>query len=271
MNTEKPRRRWCQFRLRTLLIAITLISLPLSWLAWEIQQRRRQRPAVEWIRNIGGLLNEEMELYFVSPQFSPPPKPLSERFQERFDEWFGPDVRKVYLWGLNMIAAGDGSITFQDDEPLDLTLLSRLENLEELHIVGPMPKSLSPLEGMSQLRVISINEPRLTVDGFITSETFVVRERDYLEPLLKLDNLERLVLHGLRLDDVGPLTRLKQLRSISLVDGFVEDEQLQLLQEALPDCQILTFEFPVSSEAGDVPADYEAYEVLPAPSGESYE
>lgn len=55
MTTELPtRRRWFQFRLRTLLIAVLVLSLPLSWLAVRMDRARRQREAVEAIRALGG-------------------------------------------------------------------------------------------------------------------------------------------------------------------------------------------------------------------------
>lgn len=54
-NTQ--RLRWFQFRLRTLLVAILLLSLPLSWFGWRLEEARRQRKAVEAIRQMGGLGN----------------------------------------------------------------------------------------------------------------------------------------------------------------------------------------------------------------------
>ncbi len=54
MTTEPPKRRWLQFRLRTLLIAVLVLSLPLSWFAWRMEKARKQREAVEVIRGTGG-------------------------------------------------------------------------------------------------------------------------------------------------------------------------------------------------------------------------
>ncbi len=53
MTTEPPKRRWFQFRLRTLLIAILVLSLPLSWFAVKLEKARRQREAVEALKGVG--------------------------------------------------------------------------------------------------------------------------------------------------------------------------------------------------------------------------
>jgi hypothetical protein len=51
----KPKRRWFQFGLRTLLIAFLVLSLPFSWFAVRMESTRKQREAVEAIRKAGGL------------------------------------------------------------------------------------------------------------------------------------------------------------------------------------------------------------------------
>ena len=50
----KPKRRWFQFRLRTLMVFVTLCAVVCSWFAVKMQQARRQREAVEAIQNAGG-------------------------------------------------------------------------------------------------------------------------------------------------------------------------------------------------------------------------
>ncbi len=59
MTTAPPKRRkWLQFRLRTLLIAILVLSLPLSWFAVRLKRARRQRQAVQMIEQLGGFVDE---------------------------------------------------------------------------------------------------------------------------------------------------------------------------------------------------------------------
>ena len=54
MTAQAKRRRWFQFRLRTLLTAVLVLSLPLSCFAVRMDRARRQREAVEAIKHIGG-------------------------------------------------------------------------------------------------------------------------------------------------------------------------------------------------------------------------
>jgi hypothetical protein len=45
-DTTRPKRRWFQYSLRTLLVFMVLASIPMSWLAVKMQQARRQREAL---------------------------------------------------------------------------------------------------------------------------------------------------------------------------------------------------------------------------------
>ena len=45
MNFSWPPRRWFQYRLRTLLIFVTLCALPCSWLGWKVRQAKREAEA----------------------------------------------------------------------------------------------------------------------------------------------------------------------------------------------------------------------------------
>lgn len=52
--TPTPRRRWLQYSLRTLLVLVLLLSLPLAWFALKIRKAERQRQAVDAIATLGG-------------------------------------------------------------------------------------------------------------------------------------------------------------------------------------------------------------------------
>lgn len=55
MSEKHPKgRRWFQFRLWTLLAAVLVLSLPLSWFAMRMERARKQREAVEAIEKAGG-------------------------------------------------------------------------------------------------------------------------------------------------------------------------------------------------------------------------
>jgi len=46
--------QWLQFRLSTLLVAVLLLSLPITWVAVKMEKARRQRAAVDEIAELGG-------------------------------------------------------------------------------------------------------------------------------------------------------------------------------------------------------------------------
>ena len=50
MKNDLPKLRWFQYRLRTLLIFVTLCALPLSWLGWKV----REAEAAAAIVRLGG-------------------------------------------------------------------------------------------------------------------------------------------------------------------------------------------------------------------------
>ena len=39
---SKPRRRWWQFKLRTLLIAVVVLSIPLAWVGYSLNWKQRR-------------------------------------------------------------------------------------------------------------------------------------------------------------------------------------------------------------------------------------
>jgi len=86
MTDQTPaRRRWFQFRLRTLLVAVLVFSLPLSWFASRMERARRQKEAVEAIERLGGAV------------FYPWEVPFSTHREPRLLRWLGKDFYDIAL------------------------------------------------------------------------------------------------------------------------------------------------------------------------------
>ena len=80
----KPERLRFQFKLRTLLVAVLLLSLPLSWVAVGMERARKQREAVEAIVKLGGGVRYDYHDGVCDPAEHPPvPSWLLKLFEPR--------------------------------------------------------------------------------------------------------------------------------------------------------------------------------------------
>ena len=106
----RPRRRWYQFSLRTLLIVVTLSAVPLGWVGWEIQQRRSERAVIAWVEKMGG------DVGFKHVE-------ATSWWKEWGDKWFGESVRWVDLNNTQVSDSGSE----EDAGEITLKLVSATE------------------------------------------------------------------------------------------------------------------------------------------------
>jgi len=132
----KPRRRWYQFSLRTLLIVVTLSAVPLGWVGWKLEQGRRQRAVVAWVQKWGGSVGfEEVE--------------DKRWWNEWGDKWFGESVRWVSLHNTQV----------SDPSPL-----AELKSLELLYLADTQVSDLSPLAELKNLTELYLNNTNVSND-----------------------------------------------------------------------------------------------------------
>jgi hypothetical protein len=81
-TTPKPRRRWLQFSLRTLMVLMLLVSVPLGWLAVQLKRGREQKQAVIALRKLGGRVGYERD--------------ASGRLQSRLPQFVGSVEEDLY-------------------------------------------------------------------------------------------------------------------------------------------------------------------------------
>ena len=60
--TEKPNRRWIQFRLRTLLLFVLAVSIGTSWLGVRLYRARQQSEAAEAIKLARGTVYYDYQM-----------------------------------------------------------------------------------------------------------------------------------------------------------------------------------------------------------------
>ncbi len=218
-KTAKPRRRGLRFSLRTLLIVVTVLSVPLGWIGWRLQQVRRERATIIWIEKMGGNVS-------FHHQFETDPRSW---WKESTDRWFGERVGYVNLHhpqvsdlspltefkNLKVLDLGKTQVS-------DLSPLAELKNLSTLYLGNTQVSDLSPLAALKNLESLNLSNTQLS----------------NLSPLAELKNLEKLWLSDTQVSDVSPLAALKNLKWLSLYNTQVSDEQVQELRQALPNCDI---------------------------------
>jgi hypothetical protein len=200
-DSTKPKLRWYQFSLRTLLVFMTLCAVACSWLAVKVQQAKRQREAVDAIQKLGGGVIYDYDVY-GKPKPQPPP-------------WLR------YLLGDDFFA-NIGGVSFRNTQVTDaeLEMLKGLTQVHQLYVNSPQvtDAGLETLKGLTQLQGLCLNNTQVTDAG--------------LETLKGLTQLQLLWLNNTRVTDAGleELKGLTQLLSLSLDDTQVTDAGLEELK-----------------------------------------
>ena len=233
MEPSKPRRRWFRFRLRTLLVMVTALSVPLGWVGWELDQRRKEKKIIALIEEMGGGVGFFSEDY-KSGLFS------DERswWEKKKDNWFGErawhvrlqDISDTQMNDLMSPLAGLKNLKWlqlESTQVSDLSPLAKLKNLEKLQwleLYKTQVGDLSPLAELKNLQWLYLRKIQVTD----------------LSQLAELENLNSLTLESTRLSDLSPLAELEKLEKLKFIWVKGSDEQLQELIQALPNCKIET-------------------------------
>lgn len=127
------RRRWFRFRLRTLLIMVTLMSIPLVWVGWELDQRRREKPTIAWVEEMRGSCDTSLFAGLFSDKRS--------RWEKTRDKWFGERVQFVWIANTQVI---------------DLKLLTDLKNLRKIILDNTHVSDYSHLAELKKLELLGL-------------------------------------------------------------------------------------------------------------------
>lgn len=142
MSESRVARRWFQFRLRTLLLLITLSAVVLAWVGWEYRIRQAEKPFIAWVDEQGGTVNiGEADGTMLDS---------IERgwWRTQFDAWFGERVWRVVLAGADVD---------------DISPLANFHQLEVLGVANTKVHDLSPLSELSQLHTLSIADTNVPI------------------------------------------------------------------------------------------------------------
>ncbi len=239
----KPPRRWYQFRLRSLLILMAILSVPLAWLGHELRLRWAEERSVSIVKASGGSVEFEYFQRLKVPEEHGFEVRLGElREQTRWEAWkdrrLGPRVYVV-----------DYHIT--DGVVQDLAPLAAFDRLQLLDISDVRISNLAALTPLDRLAVLFVT--RANVDDWSALSTLpnlqtaILAETNFddlaiLSPLRQLENLvidlpkganlapladlkrlRWLRLKNVRSKDLASLGELRQLEGLLILDSSIDD------------------------------------------------
>ena len=194
----EPKRRWYQFRLRSICILTLLVVIACSWLTVTIRNQRKQKAAAEAIEKAGGWVKSERT-------------------------WLGKLLRDDSWMQVNAVGLDNTGIT--DAGLVHLQGLKQLQSLG-LDNTKVTDAGLMHLQGLSQLQTLSLVNTEVTDAGLV-----------HLQGLSKLQWLwlydTQVTDAGL-----VHLQELNDLYYLGLSGTRVTDQGVKKLQQALPNCTI---------------------------------
>lgn len=220
-----PIRHWLSYRLRTLLIVVAVVAVPLAWVAKERRQSAYEERVAAQLEHEGAF-----RLTFSDP------------FDSIDSFWAGESTS----WWRKLAALLRGErilIANAETRPVDLTQFVRMSNLQELEIWTDHESDLTPLTSIASLKKLTVHAYECDLSPLM--ECKALEELFVNWPLLldltqvsRLTNLRMLYIDGGKIRDLKPLFGMHKLTYLRLDEGRYTANQIEALQKALPDCQI---------------------------------
>lgn len=233
--------RFLRFRLRTLMVVVTLCCL---YLGLVVRKAEQQKEAVAWIKQSIGSSAEivyDYELTGTATRNIAAIRPGPDWLRKLIGIDYFADVvsvrfgRGYYVESDEQMAALPGGMFFAgrlDWDPklrakmipplTDLSPLAKLTSLRFLDISGDLPTDITPLANLTNLRTLCVRGTRVTD----------------LSPLAGLHNLETLDLSYSTISDLSPLAHLTKLRRLNIQGTFVRPDEITALKESIPNVYV---------------------------------
>jgi Leucine-rich repeat (LRR) protein len=165
MTALKPKSRWFQFSLRTLLLLMLVACIGLGWVAMKKRQGEREKAAVVAIEKLGGNVQWLMKSKpkwltdLLGVEFFWTAVKVSFNYEQVNDS--GLEYLKE-LPQLRILAVSDTQIT-----DISLVRLNGLSQLGELYLDNTQvtDAGLQHLTGLSQLKFLHLRDTQVTDEG----------------------------------------------------------------------------------------------------------
>ncbi|MCY2987709.1 MAG: hypothetical protein NTY19_07585 [Planctomycetota bacterium] len=255
-TTPKPRRRWLQFSLRTLLVLMLVLGCGFGWLGREVQRARTQQRTAAAISKVGGQVSyRDVSNSRVRTAVTWLAKLLGQELPPdiigaQFDYTEVSDADLAQFQGLTQVEflyLGCPQIT--DDGVANLKPLTNLQDLI-LQWSQVSDAGLENLRGLSRLQYLALGNTHVSDTGLVNIQGLTeLQELDVkctqvtgtgLAHLRGLTQLRWLYLANTQVNDAGleHLRGLTQLRQLFLGSTQVTNAGIADLQKALPNCKI---------------------------------
>ncbi len=202
----QPRRRILRISLRAFLMLLTVGCV---WLGWKVNKAQKQRAAVAWVEEMGGIVvydyQYEGRTFLGSDVETPGPVWLTQ------------------LVGVDFLYSVKSVIFFGPSTLSDISRLADLGGLETLSLSDNSVDDLAPLAKLKSLRALSVGGTNITD----------------LTPLANLSNLSHLTISNTSVSNFSPLTTLRNLTQLNVVGTPFGKQNQLMLQGALPRCNII--------------------------------
>jgi hypothetical protein len=204
-TTPRPRRRWLQFSLRTLMLVVLMVSVPLGWFGMKVRVAEREDAAVDAIQALGGGISYRSDDL-------PTPAWIPRRHAVK--------VLAVFLGETQTTDADLGRLKEH---------LRTLPHMEELKLQKTRitDAGLEHLEEFTNLEELDLSSTPISDAGLV-----------HLKPLSRLRCLQFTGSH-ITDDGLAHLSGLTQLIWLYLDNTQVTDAGVAELQRALPYCEII--------------------------------
>lgn len=246
-DPKRHRRRFLRFSLRTFLVVLTLTGV---WLGWQVNRADRQRKAVTWVEQMGGVVRYNYEVneegHYVDPKPTGP-----EWLRDYCHQVVAVDLGETLVSDLGPLAhlpRLEGLVLCRT-RVSDLTPLANLKSLQSLSLAHTPVNDLTPLASLKGLQSLSISNTHVSDLGPLANlprlETLYLGSTQVssVTPLAGLKSLEVLSLLDTQVNDLTPLLKLKSLAFLTL-EPTTSEEQIVQLRQALPTCEILHDDSP---------------------------
>ena len=200
MNEQPPKskRRWLRFSLRSMLLLVVVIAIPI---AWKVNRARNQRVVVAELEKLNADLIYDYQIVATNGVrsydfYAPPPGP----------KWLTALLGKEYFVEVRKVCADGAAVTNET-----LALIAKLPDIEQVELVnldsepGITDDGLVHFSKMQSLQAIVLHSNRISGVG--------------LEHLTGLKRLTTLMAIGWNTDaSLEHVSKLKSLEDLSLIE-----------------------------------------------------